>query len=261
MDNSGLFESGLDRNFMLEVAKGNIAGTALFEKYGRNPEVGTATDPEDIWNGGGTYTGFPTGAAETMEIFSSDAADTSAGTGAQTVEISNLLTETGFLAPNITVSLDGTTPVSLGAQTYIRSARMRVLTAGTGGANAGTLTLRHTTTTANIFAVMPINRNRTAILAYTVPLEKKLYLDRIHFSLGRASGAAGSANVTLRSRETGRVFEAIVSPEVTNSQDYIFSNNGFLVFPALTDLKGTVESVSDNLTIATGEWGGLLIDD
>ena len=183
--------------YELEVAKGNVVGHTSFEKYGKNPIVGTGT-PEDIWNGGNDYTGFPITAAETMEIFSSDATDTSAGVGARTVTIFNLLDSTGAEMPDITVSLNGTTPVSLGAGLYYRGGtRMKVITAGTSGANVGTLTLRHTTTTTNIFAVMPVLANQTAILAYTVPLGKTLYI-KASFGMSRASGAAGSAIVSLR---------------------------------------------------------------
>ncbi len=133
--------AGVPSDMYLEAAMGNLAGVADFEKFGKNSDIDTGTDPEDIWNGGGTYTGFPTSAAETLEIFSSDAADTSAGTGARTVTIYNLLDSTGAESPSITVSLSGTTPVSLGALTYYRGgSRMKVITAGSGGENAGTLT-------------------------------------------------------------------------------------------------------------------------
>ena len=42
-------------DFMLEVAKGNVVGHSQMNKYGHNPEVTTATDPEDVWSGGGLY--------------------------------------------------------------------------------------------------------------------------------------------------------------------------------------------------------------
>ena len=51
-------------NFELAVSRGLVAGHAMFEKFGRNPDIDTASVPEDIWNGGDVYTGFPTGAAE-----------------------------------------------------------------------------------------------------------------------------------------------------------------------------------------------------
>lgn len=245
-------------NFQLEVAKSNVVNHALFEKHGKNPDIDTGD--EDIWNGGGDYTGFPTGAAETMEIVSSSGNDTAAGTGARTATISNLLDGTGASVADVTVTLNGTTPVSLGAGTYTRASRVVVDTAGSTGSNEGTLTLRHTTTTSNIFAVMPVGANQTNILAYTVPLGKTLYLTRVNFQLSRASGAAGSADVSLRARPSGGVFNSIIAPTITNSLGYTFENNGWQKFEAETDIKGRIDSISDANTIVSGDWGGILID-
>ncbi len=245
----------------LEVASGNVTGVAIFEKYGKNPDIDTGSAPEDIWNGANDYTGFPTGSAETLEIFSSNANDTAAGTGARTVRIFNLLDSTGAEVADVDVSLNGTTAVSLGAGLYYRGgSRMKVLTAGSGGENAGELTLRHTTTTANIFAVMPALNNQTAICAYTVPLGKTLYVNRLNMQLGRANGANGSATMTFRARENGAVFNSVVNPTITNQASYTFSG-GYFMFPARTDLKMRCEDVSDNNTIITAEFGGYLVDD
>ena len=245
--------------FELEVAKGNVVGHTPFQKYGKNPDVGTG-GLEDIWNGGSLFTGFPTGAAETMEVFSSSANDTAAGTGARTLTIYNLLDDTGAEMPNITVTLNGTTPVSLGAGLYYRGGtRMKVITAGSTGANEGTLTLRHTTTTTNIFAVMPTLANQTAILAYTVPLGKTLYI-KASFGMSRASGAAGSAVVSLRNRlfGTDTVFNSSVAPAITDDSKY--RGNYYFKYLERTDVKGRADSVSDTSTIVTGEFEGYLID-
>jgi len=250
-----------NKDFALEVAKGNIEGTAIFEKYGRNSDIDINSAPQDVWNGQDEYTGFPTGSAETLEIFSSKANDTSAGTGARTVTIYNLLDSTGAEMPDITVSLNGTTPVSLGAGLYYRGgSRIKVITAGSGGENKGEITLRHTTTTANIFAVMPAGRNQTAIACYTVPLGKTLYIRRMDFRMARANGSAGSVNMTFRARQHNGVFNAVVSPEITSAVEYNFSNDGYYVFEERTDVKCRCEDVSDNNTIITAEFGGYLID-
>ncbi len=248
--------------YALSVIKGNISGTTIFEKFGRNGDIDTGT-AEDVWHGGGDYTGFPTGSAEIMEIASSDANDTAAGTGARTVRIYGLLDGTGAAVADQDVTLNGTSYVDVHASnTYYRGgARIKVLTAGSGGENAGTLTLRHKTTTANIFAVMPATMNQTAVAAWTVPLGQTLYISRISIQMARANGAAGSAHVSIRSRPDGAVFNTTVSPEVTDSHGYEFANNGFFTFAARTDIKARVESVSDNNTIVTAEFGGFLVDD
>jgi len=247
--------------YSLQIAKGDIPGTALFEKFGKIADIDIADPATDIWNGGGNYTGFPS-EVETMEIRSSSAADTVAGTGARTVRISNLLDATGAEMPPITVNMNGTSWVSLGATTYWRGGtRIEVLTAGTGEENAGEITLRHTTTTANIFAVMPVGKNQTAIAAYTVPLGKTLYISRMNMQITRSNGANGAASMTFRARPSGGVFNTVVSPDVTNTQSYLFSSNGIYAFSALTDLKMRCESVTDDNSAVSTEFNGYLVDD
>ncbi len=247
-------------DYFVSASQGDISGVTPFYMYGKNPSISTTTDPEDIWNGGSDYTGFPTGAAEQMEIFSSSALDTITGTGARTVTIFNLMDSTGAALPDITVDLDGTTPVSLGPLSYYRGGTlMKVITAGSGGENAGTLTLRHVTTTANVFAVMPTGQNHTAIGARTVPLGKTL-LARAQMGMARANGSPGSATMTLRARENGKVFQAIANPEISHSRDYTSLRGVYFVFPERSDIKFRCEVVSDNNTIVTVEMNGILID-
>lgn len=237
------------------IVHGNIE---TFEKFGRNEATGTGA--EDIWHGGGLYTGFPTGAAETMEILSSSTADTAAGeggTGARTVTIKNLLDADGGMAGDLTVPLNGQTTVSLGATTYTRSTRILVKTAGSGGGNAGELTLRHTTTTANVFATVPAGYNRTLIAAYTVPVGKRLFINRANCRLSRPNGAAGSASMTFRARPDGEVFDTIFAPELTHSESYNY-DGPYLVFEAKTDIKWRAESTSNAGSIISAEFSGYL---
>ncbi len=189
----------------LEIAKERVKGHSHIHKYGRNPAIATG-DFEAIWNGGGLYTGFPTGAAETMEIFSSSTADNGAtATGALTVTIQHLLDGDLNQMPDVTVTLNGQTPVSLGAQTYSRASRLKVRTAGSGGANAGALTLRHTTTTANIFAVMPIGYNKTMIAAFTTPVLIQGFITGWFGAWAKKQ--AGFSSLRLQWRPFGEVFQ------------------------------------------------------
>lgn len=62
-------------DWLIEVAKGNVPGHSLVDKFGRNPDIDTASGFEAIWNGGGDYTGFDATVAEAIEVFSSSAND------------------------------------------------------------------------------------------------------------------------------------------------------------------------------------------
>ena len=65
-------ETGKD--FMLEVARNNKTGISYINKFGRNPDIDTGTDPEDIWDVGGLW--VPPTTARLHNIASSSANDT-----------------------------------------------------------------------------------------------------------------------------------------------------------------------------------------
>ena len=58
-----------------EIALGRAQEWDLTTKYGRNPDVDTASTPEDMWNGGSEYSGFDATDNEDIEVFSSDVDD------------------------------------------------------------------------------------------------------------------------------------------------------------------------------------------
>ncbi len=245
------------------VAHGHITGTAQVNKYGRVTDVDTGDPPLDVWDGANTYTGFPTGAGETMEILSDNANDTDGGTGARTVIITNLLDDNKDMMPDVEITLNGTTPVSLGAGVYTRCSRLKVLTVGSTGSNVGDLIVRHTTTTANVFIHVLATKNGTRQMAYTVPNGKTLYVQRGNIKLSRTSGSAGSANVVVNVREdrADAPFVPARDIEITTSDPYCFMGGGFLVFPSKVDFKVTILDVSDNGSSVSSEFDGYLVDD
>lgn len=59
----------------LPQAKGFVAGDDYILKFGTNLDIDTGGF-EDVWEGGGEYTGFNAIEAQTLQVFSSDVADT-----------------------------------------------------------------------------------------------------------------------------------------------------------------------------------------
>lgn len=96
----------------IAVSRGLIDGSSWVLKSGRNPDVDTANVPEDIWNLGGVYTGFPTSEPETVQVFSSNAGDT----GVLTITYLPTATSTAYVQG--TVTLNGTTPVDCSFSAY-----------------------------------------------------------------------------------------------------------------------------------------------
>lgn len=79
-------------DFYQEVQEGRRTGYEMTTKTGLNEDV---TGAEDIWHGGGDYTGQPADfTPETVDIFSASVNDASGGTGARTIRFEGLKTST-----------------------------------------------------------------------------------------------------------------------------------------------------------------------
>ncbi len=245
------------KDYNLEVSRSRILKQSKIIIKGRNSVITTSSRPEDVWNGGSLYTGFPDN-AETLEIKSSSDNDAVGESGAWTAVIENLLDEDGVLMPDIIVSLDGQNWVSLGPIEYWRTAQARVLTAGSSGHNEGELTVRQTTTTANIMAVMPAEGNETAIAAYTVPFGCEAHINVIGMQISKGNGTLCGATCTIRAREHGSVFQSKLYPTIGSGAPFDYDGE-YLDFPALTDIVQRVDDVSDSASIVTGHFTGKLI--
>jgi len=249
----------IENDFDLEVARGRVGKVETVTQFGKNMDVDVGA-AEDIWNEGGLYTGFPA-VAEQMEIFSGDtsSADSASGTGARTVRISKLLNAGYQEMPDVIVSLDGTTAVSLGSIEYLRGAGMDVVTAGSGGTNAGSLTLRHVTTTANIFAVVPIGRNSSNAMVMTVPDGKNFYIKSVSLGMVVPFGSTGWVDIALLHRPEGEVWRLLKYPGfgVGNIQ----YSGEYVKIDGRSDIKGHVFSISNSDAIVSASISGKMVDD
>jgi hypothetical protein len=171
----------------LEVASGRFLGIDIVSKFGKNSDVDTGSVPEDIWGNGGTYTGFPTGSPETLECFSSSASDTGVLT------ISGLKTSSSTAIESESVTLNGTTPVTT-VNTWYRAHTARYSSGSETGLNVGLITIRHSTTTANVFLLIDIGTSQSYSTGFTVPAGKTGYITQVLGSLqGSTSGVVDLA--------------------------------------------------------------------
>lgn len=241
----------------LQVSRGLVPGWSFFDKFGLNPEIDLG-QVEAIWKAGGLYTGFPTNAAETMEVRSSATNDTG------TLIVYNLLDEDGDLMDPVTNTLTGTSWVSLGTQKYYRGATRMIYhpdTSTTNVNNIGQIACRWTTTTNAIFGTIEAGDNQTEIAMYTVPKDHTLYLNAAFIRLSRSSGAAGSAEVDFLIRTQGSTgFRPVIAPIITDASSFEREGSDFLPIPAMTDIKFETQDVSDNNSIITAEMSGYLHD-
>ena len=156
--------SQLPRLYEIEVARGNIAGASFASITCVNPSVGTSF--EDIWDEGGELI-YPSVAGE-WEILSDNAADTNAGTGVRTIDVTTL--DGDYKVQVTTVTLNGTTPVSLSG-THLRPRIMISKTAGSSNGNVGGITLREKSSGNTMLKMRP-TLNTTFSGHFTVPAGK-----------------------------------------------------------------------------------------
>ena len=124
-------------DFLLEVAKGSIPGHIAVPVGAQTP-FATNASFLDIWDFN-TDLVYAT-SAESLEIVSDNANDSSAGTGAQEITVEGLNSDFELADP-VVVATDGLTPVSVPG-TYMRTSSLAVSDAGSTGGNEGNITLR-----------------------------------------------------------------------------------------------------------------------
>lgn len=245
----------------IDIAAGKYTGYSIVNKAGYNPDVDIATVPEDIWEAGGTYTGFPLTSGETITVVSTSANDTSAGTGARTMRITGLDANYDIQTEDFT--LNGTTPVT-GVKTFVRVHTATVLTSGSSNTafNIGTISVYHTTTTANVFLSMRVGANQTNCSAYTVPAGYNAYVRQISCKVGASSTATTSAvdyaiwTQSALKTNSPRLRRPNTTYWADGAPDDIY---GGLIFTEKTDLVLRVTTCVVNNTPVVGVYDILLV--
>jgi hypothetical protein len=243
---SSITRIGTSEPFELQVARGQVAYHESVYKFGNNAEVADST--ETIWQQGGLYSYLS--AASVLKVSSSSANDTSAGTGARTVELFGL--DGDYNEINEVVTLNGQTAVNT-TQSYLRINRMIVRSAGSGGYNAGIIYAGTGTVTtgvpANIYATINGDgSNQTLMALWTVPAGYTAYLMQYDVSNGTTSNTPAVCKMTLAARPYGEVFQ---SKDVKSLTTGMHIENTLVVpvkFAEKTDIEVRAVSSSASVT-------------
>jgi len=182
----------------LSIARGEQSGWSYMLKFGRHSDVDTGA-AEDIWDGNSAWT--PPTTARVHNIASSSANDTAAGTGARTITVIGL--NGSFVVTTENITLNGISNVPT-VNSYVIIYRMFVLTAGSGGTNAGNITAT-AQTDATLTAQISTGLNQTLMAIYQIPAGFTGYLARYYASMNNPV-AAVSCDVKLLSKPLGGVF-------------------------------------------------------
>lgn len=170
-------------DFNLTVAEGLYQNRGITTKGGITPVLSTGALTQDLWSVAGAYTGFPVGVIQNGMAVSTDAGDTG------TLYFSYLPTPTSTSYTFATITLNGTTPVSLGVNIW-RCNFAYYDSGGDTSFNLGTISIYHQTTTSNVFVTIPIGLSESQCCAYTVPYGSSAYIDRDNGNMrGSASGS------------------------------------------------------------------------
>ena len=189
----------MPHDFYHDVSEGEIEGHSLVHKFGRNASIDSAAR-ETVWSHGGVYI-WPT-VADQITVVSDSADDTEGGTGAWRIEVSGL--DADYSEISEVISLNGQTPAP-SQLSYLRMPRAKVIAAGSGGANAGTLDFVDLTAGTLHYGNIEPGVNQSQNAFYTVPAEHSAYIVSVTGSATR--GSAASVDIDLKVRPFSEVFQ------------------------------------------------------
>jgi len=155
-------------DFNLMVADGLFQNTQNTIKDGIRSGITSGNVPQDIWSEGGAYAGFPTGTPQEGQIVV-------AGADTGTVWYSYLASATSTDYVFASKEVAGAGNYDLGHDIYRCNFAYFVGSA----TNVSKITIRHKTTTSNIFVTIDANIGQSYCAAYTVPFGSAIYIDRI----------------------------------------------------------------------------------
>lgn len=183
---------------MLEIARGNRVGQTSVNKFGAAID-GVQTTPTDIWDRADSAATqqiwIPPTTSRIHDIASTDADDTSAGTGARTIRVYGL---TSWSTAEVfeDIIMNGLTSVPT-VNSYVIIHRMKVLTSGSTGSNEGNITAT-AQTDLTVTAQISIGEGQTLMAIYGIPDIQDVYMTGFYFNLHDNANPGTAAEVDFR---------------------------------------------------------------
>lgn len=238
------YASPRDMTFFDLVSLGRLPGWQVVRLAGNNPDIDILTLPEDIWEPGGLYPFQST--AQILEVLSSDANDTAAGTGARTVLISGLNANWELITELKT--MNGITPV-VTTQSFLRVNSIRVITAGAGESNLGTITLRVSPGGATLAVIGFLGTQGNGVSfngIFSVPLGKRVWVTNVTTNIQLEP--SGTIQVHFKVRPFGGAWSTTnqFSLHAQGGSFASFTPPVYLFGPEKSDFRATVVTASAN---------------
>jgi hypothetical protein len=252
---------------VLAIAQTRVPGYSYVAKFGANPLITTASDPEDIWEGGGMYpdsaetgTGPDVGVADIVSMSSSDADDD------QDVLIYCLGAD-GYVDVQV-VALQGQTRVAISPCWDIYRAENFDGTdfEGTVYIYSGTEATDGVPSGASVTkAIIVDGNNQTQMARYRIPLGKVGFLLRGTVSFGY-SGTIGAGTqqvqLAIKVKTYGGVYKVKETVYLVSTASNEYKNLRMVPdpLPALTVVKLNVVETTADIS-AAGTFHLILVDE
>jgi len=271
-DNTIVNQADIMRNmeyttFKLRVATFQIPGYSWIDKFGKNPDLDTADQPEEIWELGGEYP-WGNDLGETLYVSSSDDLDN------QEIEFSCLTIDGNgnWNKETFTQVINGQTKTALippSGNPVVRCNRMESL-ANFGDDILGIVYAYYDTTVSSgtpdditkVLSAIVNGSNQTKQLTYTVPTGYVGFLMRGEAGIGRGSGT-DQVDMAYKSRRFGKVFKSKKDFTLMTSGNSTYKDERMVwdPVPSRTDLSVQSTLVTGNNMTSWGTFDILLIEE
>lgn len=243
--------------------KDNISSGEVVQlrAFGFRNSISAAVTGDDIWTGTATTLPIPPDAGEQMQVVSTSANDTLAGTGAQVVMV-HYIDHNGNEQSEM-VNMNGVTPVLTVAADIRFVQRIHTVQAGNTFLAAGTITISKAGTPAQIYTQVLSGTNESLNTSRMVPAGKTLLIDSFNASGGAAAGGK-SADIRLRITAT----HGILHPRLFHFKDNFLAFNSAtarrydenpITAPSLSIVKCTAYATAGGADVQAS-WTGKMID-
>lgn len=213
------------------VAEGLYSGRRIVNKFGQNNDV---DGPEDVWEGGGDYSGFPTGSAGTIDIWSSTLAD-----NGSVVVILGL--DENYDDQTMSYTITATTTST---ELWQRNYTTYVKTAPSGyESNAGDIIVNRTGDPSVVFSKILAGLGQTRQAVFTVPNNHIGIL--VEYSGYMFDNSANAAELAFWIRPQNGAVRYIQQFKITTDVPVDRRLYGGIKFEPKTDLKIRCSSVTN----------------
>lgn len=249
------------QEYFVDIAAGKIPGHSLVHKFGRNGDVASNTE-EGVLQAAAAFT-FRTSATTFRVKAGGNAADDTAGAGAQTVTIQGIDDSLNEVTEVLTTA--GTSASSASSTSFWRVHRAWASAVGAyGAANTGNIVIEDSASAAD-HIMIAAGEGQTQYAAFTIPTGKTGYLLSLH---GSVDAAKEDAVIKVFTREN---FTDVTTPFSAKRLKLHYDGvTGFmpytplspeLTLPALTDIWVNAVGGSAGASSVSVDFEILLVDD